>query len=246
MTGQINNFTVLESAYGRFVVNRHAAAQAEALLKTGRTHFEPELQRILAIARTLPGQAMALEAGANIGMVAVPLAHTLQGSGGTVIAFEAQRMLCYAMCGTAALNDLDNLQVFNQALGAATSWLNVPRQDYGAAQDFGALSLVGGDPAAPGEHVLLSHIDGLDLPRLDFLKVDVQGMELEVLKGGDAAIRAHQPWCWIACRKVGMEPVKAAFAGLSYRFFRMNDSDLLCAPAGRLEESKLKISAPET
>lgn len=246
MTGEVNNFTVLESVYGRFVVNRHAVAQADALVKTGRTHFEPELQKILAIVRTLPREAIAVDAGANIGMVAVPLAHTLHGSGGTVLAFEAQRMLAYAMCGTAALNDLDNLHVYQQALGAETGWVNVPRPNYGVAQDFGLLSLVGSDPEAPGEHVRTTTIDALDLPRLDFLKIDVEGMELDVLKGGDSAIRAHQPWCWIEYWKVGMEPIKAAFAGLPYRFFRMNELDLLCAPAGRLEESKLKISAPET
>ncbi len=230
MAREVNNFTVLDSAYGPFVVNRHATAQADALLKTGRTHIEPELQKILAIARTLPMQAMAIDAGANIGLVAIPLAHTLQGSGGTVLAFEAQRMLCYALCGTAALNDLDNLRVFNQGLGATTGFANVPHLDYGVAQDFGALSLVGNDPAAPGEHVLIAHIDGLDLPRLDFLKIDVEGMELEVLKGADEMIRSHKPWCWIKHHKVGIDAVKAVFAGLPYRFFRMNDSTCCARP----------------
>jgi len=246
MTGDINDFTVLDTAYGRLVVNRHGGGLAEALLKTGRPPIEPKLQQILAIARTLPAQAMAVDVGAHIGLVAVALAHTLLGSGGTVIAFEPQRMLSYAMCGTAALNDLDNLIVYQQALGIETGFVAVPPQDYGVAKDFGKLSFVGNDPQGPGEHILVSHLDGFGLPRLDFLKISVEGMEIDVLKGADAAIRAHQPWCLIEFPRVGMEAIKAAFAGLSYRFFRLNDLDLLCAPAARLEASKLKIAAPET
>lgn len=245
MPRDINNFTVIESVYGRFVVNRHSAYQADALIKTGRTHIEPELKHILAIARTLPKDAVVVDAGANIGLVAVPLALTLQGSGGTVLAYEPQRMLYYALCGTAALNDLDNLFAYNQAVGASTGWITVPAQDYGAAKDFGMVSLAEGNPDAAGDHVPVATIDGLTLPRLDFLKIDVEGMELDVLKGGDATIRAHQPWCWIKYWKVGTEPIKAAFAGLSYRFYRMNDLDLLCAPASRLAGAGLQIAAPE-
>lgn len=245
MTGETHNFTVLETEYGRFVVNRHSAGMTGTLLKSGRQHTEQKLQQVLAIARTLPRQAMAIDAGAHIGLVSVPLAHALRGSGGTVIAFEPQRMLTYAMCGTAALNDLDNLQVYNQALGKGTGFVGVPREDYGSVRDFSKLSLVGLGPDSPGEDVMVSHIDGLHLPRLDFLKISVEGMELDVLQGADAVIRAHQPWCLVEYSKAGIESIKAAFAGLGYRFFRMNDLDLLCAPPARLEASKLQIVSPE-
>jgi hypothetical protein len=43
MKHKVNNFAVLESVYGRFVVNRHCAYQAETLIKTGYPHIEPEL-----------------------------------------------------------------------------------------------------------------------------------------------------------------------------------------------------------
>jgi FkbM family methyltransferase len=244
MGDDAGNFTVVDSVYGRFVVNRHAVAQADALVRTGRTHFEPELQKILAIARTLERGAIAVEAGANIGLVAVPLAQALKDRG-TVLAFEVQRMLHYALCGTAALNELDNLYTYNQALGAEPGWVTVPRPDYGVVQDFGMLSLVGVDADAPGDQVPVATIDGLALPRLDLLKIDVEGMELDVLKGGAGTLRAHQPWCWIEYWKVGIEPIKAAFAGLPYRFFQASGLDLLCAPVARLAASNLAIAAPE-
>ena len=41
----VNNFTVFESVYGRFVVNRHCDFQADVLAKTGRA---PHQARALA------------------------------------------------------------------------------------------------------------------------------------------------------------------------------------------------------
>ena len=73
----VNNFTVLESIYGRFVVNRRDKFQAEALVRTGRPHIQDELEIILTIADTLPNGAFAVDAGANVGLVAIPLAQRL-------------------------------------------------------------------------------------------------------------------------------------------------------------------------
>jgi hypothetical protein len=42
------------------------------------------------------------------------------------------------------------------------------------------VSLVGQDRENPGKTVLVCSIDGLGLPRLDFLKIDVEGMEADV------------------------------------------------------------------
>lgn len=246
MPRAVNNFTVVESDYGSFVVNRHAAIQADALIKTGRTHMEPELRNILGMAGTLPKGAIAIDAGANIGIVAIPLAQVLRDiGGGTVLAFEAQRMMFYALCGGAALNDLQNLKAFNQAVGAKQGRIRVPEVDYGRYQDFGALSLRGIDPAAAGEEIDVIAIDQLGLPRLDFLKIDVEGMEIDVLQGAAQTIRAHLPWCWIEVWKVGIEPIKSALAGLPYQFFQMDELNVLCAPSGRRAASNVAISAPE-
>jgi FkbM family methyltransferase len=245
MAVDAGNFTVVDSVYGRFLINRHAVGQADALIRTGRTHFEEEVQKILAIARTLPANAIAVDAGANIGMVAMPLAQVMKASGGTVLAFEVQRMLHYALCGTAALNELHNLFVYHQAVGAEPGWLTVPRPDYGVAQDFGLLSLVGVPADAAGDQVSVIRIDDLGLPSLDFLKIDVEGMEIDVLRGAAATVKAHLPWCWIESWKAGVEPIKATFGGLPYRFYQISSLDLLCVPGPRLEASKLAIAATE-
>ena len=238
----VNNFTVIESDYGRFVVNRYSAYQADFLIKTGRPHLEKELQTLLAIVRTLPAGAITVDGGANIGLIAIPLALALAANGGKVIAFEAQRMMFYALCGGAALNDLENLEAFNKALGAKAGRIRVPRVNYGVEQDFGTVTLTG-EPAE-GEEVDLVAIDSLGLPRLDFLKIDVEGMEIDVLKGAATTIRQYHPWCWIEYWKVGEDRIKSVFHGQRYKFFRMDELNMLCAP-GERASSEIKIHAPE-
>jgi FkbM family methyltransferase len=241
----VNNFTIIESVYGRFVVNRHCAFQAEALIKTGRPHIESELQQILKLVATLPPNCVIVDAGANIGLVSVPVAQAIRGKGGIVHAFEVQRMMSYALCGAAALNDLENLYVHHRGLGAADAVLKVPRVDYGVAQDFGMVSLADQAGISAHESVQVSAIDELALPRLDFLKIDVEGMETDVLKGARNAIAAHQPWCWIENWKVGADPVKQQFAGLPYKFFQIDKLNMFCAPADKLAAAKVGVNAPE-
>lgn len=101
----VNNFVMIDSVHGKFIVNRHCLYQAESLIKTGHTHIETELSNILKIISLSDDNPVALDIGANIGFVSVPIANFLKRrGGGTVYAFEAQRMLYYALCGTVALN----------------------------------------------------------------------------------------------------------------------------------------------
>jgi FkbM family methyltransferase len=241
----VNNFTVIESAYGRFVVNRHCSYQAEALIKTGRPHIESELQHILKLVATLPPNCLVVDAGANIGLVSIPVALAVREKSGVVHAFEVQRMMFYALCGAAALNDLENLHVHRRGLGAAGAVLKVPRVDYGVAQDFGMVSLADQAKISAFESVQISAIDDLSLPRLDFLKIDVEGMEIDVLEGARRTIAAHLPWSWIENWKVGADPIKNQFVGLPYKFFQIDKLNMICAPAEKLAASKVDIRAPE-
>ena len=185
----VNNFTVIESVYGSFVVNRNCASRADTLIKTGHPHIEPELAKILSIVRSLPNGGVVVDAGANIGLASIPIAREMKARGGLVHAFEAQRMKYYALCGAAALNDLNNLHAYNKALGAADGMVSAGKADYGKPWDFGLFSLTTAIESEARENVTITTIDGLGLPRLDFLKIDVEGVEPEVLRGARNAIR---------------------------------------------------------
>jgi FkbM family methyltransferase len=241
----INNFTVIESVYGRFIVNRHCSFQAEALIKTGRPHIERELQDILKVIRTLPKNCVIVDAGANIGLISIPAAQAVREKGGTVHAFEVQRMLFYALCGSVALNDLENLHICRSGVGFAKAVLKIPKVDYGVPQDLGMLSLTRQDEIIAQENVEIIAIDDLTLPRLDFFKIDVEGMEIDAIRGARRTLEKNLPWCWIEHWKVGIAAIKQEFVGMPYKFFRIDDLNLFCAPAARLATFEIPIAAPE-
>ena len=64
--------------------------QAEALAKTGKTHIEAELAKIFVLVDKLPGDAVVVDGGANIGFFSIPVAQRIKSRGGRLISFEPQ------------------------------------------------------------------------------------------------------------------------------------------------------------
>jgi len=247
---KINNFVKIDSEHGPFIVNRHCSYQAEHLIKTGRTHIEPELKNILAIVQLLPEECVVVDAGANIGMVALPIAHAIAPKKGVVHAFETQRMMAYALCGAVALNDLENVFVHNKALGSTLTNIEMKVPNYSKSQDFGMFSLVEQtaetqEPSSENtlESITAIPIDSLNLPRLDFLKIDVEGMEIDVLKGCRNSLKKYLPWCWVEYWKVDIEEIKQQFFELDYEFYIMDKLNMLCVPLEKSKSVDLTINA---
>ncbi|WP_176040451.1 FkbM family methyltransferase [Burkholderia stabilis] len=241
MNQTVRNFVVIDSIHGPFVINRHCDLQAEALIKTGRPHIQSELDVMMPVIDQLPDGAIAVDGGANAGLVCVPIAHRLRERGGRVYAFEPQRTLFHALGGTIALNQLDNLHLLNMGLASANGTMKVPDIDYGQDADFGTVSLVD-TQSAGGTPTPVVRLDSLGLPRLDFLKLDIEGMEIDALRGARRLIETHLPWCWIEYWKVGEAPIIETFAGLDYTFYRADSLNMLCVPNARWDRQRLLIS----
>lgn len=240
MIQNINNFLVLDSNYGKFIVNRNCTLQAEALVKTGKPHIQAELDHMIHLMQHLPEKCVVVDGGANIGLVSIPLAKAVAARQGLVHAFEPQRLLNYALCGSIALNDIENINVHRSGLAAAKSTMRVPVVEYSQASDYGTVQLQP-EAEAGGDTVDVIALDDLGLQRLDFLKLDIEGMEIEALRGACALIKTHQPWCWIEYWMTGTDAIIQQFAGLDYDFFKVDSLNLLCAPRARWDRDRLPI-----
>ena len=232
----IPNFVVLDSIHGRFIVNRHCAFQAEALVKTGATHIESELSNIFVLIDTLPTGAVIIDGGANAGFFTIPVANRIRGRGQRIISFEPQLTLFRALSGSLALNDISFCDLRYAGLGDALGTAQVPDIDYGTPQDFGTVQISATGAGTPVEVVT---IDSLGLDRLDFIKLDVEGYECAALAGGLGMIQQHRPYIWVEFFITGKEPIKAALAGVpDYAFFQVDYQNMLCIPRERLPEIK--------
>jgi FkbM family methyltransferase len=139
-----------------------------------------------------PGM-LVVDVGANIGAHSIFLAKTV-GPDGRVLAIEPQRILHQLLCGNLALNGIGNTFVQQAGLGSAPGSIRVPPINYGGIANFGGVSL--GDFQG-GEQVPLITLDALALPACHFVKIDVEGMESEVLKGARETLARHRPLLYV-------------------------------------------------
>jgi len=138
-----------------------------------------------------PGD-IAVDTGANIGALTVPMARFVQ-PGGAIVAFEPQRAIFDILCNNLRLNALSNVSAFRRAVGRTTGTIRVPPLDYQRADNFGGVALGG----MSGDEVQLVTIDSLGLSRLRLLKVDVEGMEHDVITGARATIERLRPAVYV-------------------------------------------------
>lgn len=136
-----------------------------------------------------PGMT-AVEVGANMGAHTLSIAQFV-GPQGRVLAFEPQRGMFQILCANLALNGLEQVEPHWAAAGSAPGHITVPRLDGRAKQNFGGLAI--GGAHQQGDKVRLVTLDSFDLPACHVLKIDVEGMEAEVVRGAEATIRRHAP-----------------------------------------------------
>ena len=134
-----------------------------------------------------------VDAGANIGTHTVFFAQTM-GPGGAVFSFEPQRLIFQVLCANAALNGLSNVFPFHAAAGRERGVACVPALDPAAPQNFGAVSLRG---ARGGDRVRMMTIDELGLAACHLIKIDVEGMERDVMAGAEQTIARLRPFLYL-------------------------------------------------
>lgn len=137
-----------------------------------------------------------IDAGAWKGHITV-VAARLVGHRGTVVAIEPQKVMCDRLKNRLARLGLKNVTVVNSALFDSTSEVGVaPRND----EDFNVFSRPVDTQDA--ERVTLRTLDDildtLGIRRVNFIKMDVEGAELEALRGMQATLSSMRPFLAIA------------------------------------------------
>lgn len=145
---------------------------------------DPGIDRF--IQRRIRAGAVFVDAGANIGAYSVPASRQV-GPGGRVVAFEAHPVTYAYLARNVAQNGLGNVVALNNALGSKSGWVEM---DYQRSNPGESHVAAGHKPTAP--RVELVTLDDtlarLGIARIDYLKIDVEGYELEVLRGARGII----------------------------------------------------------
>jgi FkbM family methyltransferase len=186
------DIAVVAGRDGLFLINRNDLYIGKSLELYGE-YAGLEGKMLASLVR--PGQTV-IEVGANIGSHTVGLAKRV-GPSGKVFAFEPQRA-CFALLQSQiALNQLHNVIAFNEGSGADEREFWLPRIDYSGRGNFGGVSLQRSG-SGQQEKVKVRRLDDVfpDAPA-HLIKIDVEGMEREVIEGARALIERGKPLLYV-------------------------------------------------
>ena len=207
-------FVLASSKHGTMIVNRFDYRMVNAeqgfgvglqILETAA--FDPDEVKmaldLLNLRRRHHGDGVvAIDCGANIGVHAVEWANAMTGWG-SVLAIEAQERVYYALAGNIAINNCFNAFAIHAAVSSESGPLQIPNPNYLVPSSFGSLELRQrpgnefiGQPIDYAQNTVAIRkltIDEIGLPRVDFMKIDVEGMELEALEGARGTIEKSRP-----------------------------------------------------
>ena len=136
-----------------------------------------------------------IEVGANIG-AHTQLFSNLVGNKGKVLAFEPQRIVFQTLNANIALNSMTNVFTYQNALGKEEKTLFIPPINYENIGNFGGISIDGFKEGEPIKQVPLDDFKE-QIQSLKLIKIDVEGMESEVIKGSQKIIEKFKPLLYI-------------------------------------------------
>ena len=179
--------------YGKMLFNSNDTGIGRALDLEGEW-YQSELDLMGQFIRE--GDVV-IDVGANIGSHTVYFAQKV-GRQGVVIAFEPQLYTFELLCSNIALNDLFNVIPERAAIGAAAGSTKVKLLDPFSRQNFGGLSIGGNE----GIDVGVVPLDSLGLSRCRLIKIDVEGMECDVIMGARDLLTRCRPFLYAENNRV--------------------------------------------
>ncbi len=159
-----------------------------------------ELDMLQAMRDALGADDLVLDIGANIGNHTLYLALVV---GCRVLAFEPNPQLANPLQESVAANKLDNrVTVIAKGVGAAPgrgAFLGLKPDNLGAQ----SLTLIEGSDSSQDEGLEIITLDSLQFDQpVKAIKVDVEGMELDVLKGASKLLEKDRPELFIESQEL--------------------------------------------
>jgi FkbM family methyltransferase len=147
-------------------------------------------EEVILMCALCPAGGVAVDVGANIGCMTVPLARRAN----FVVAIEPQRVTFQHLCTNVTLNNLRNVVTLHAAAGERGGIVRVSQVDFDTPQNLGSAKV---DDADGGDNTMMVALDELGLPACDLLKIDAEGWDGRVIAGGLRMIAAYKPVIYV-------------------------------------------------
>lgn len=186
-----NSFNkLIEARHGTILYNKNDIYIGKSIEKYGEfSHLEAKI-----FEQICKDGDIVIEVGANIG------AHTLYLSklvgNGYVFAFEPQRLVFQNLCANLAINSISNVYAYQEAISDENGTIIIPECDFTKNNNFGGINI---ENTKNGTTVNRQKLDNFlnKIDRLKLLKIDVEGMEILVIKGAKELIDKFRPIIYV-------------------------------------------------
>lgn len=238
--GSLANGTVIYSLNdcskdkdGREVHGAGKIFQRDSQLDVAKSNL---MRNILNELKKVRGNKLiALDCGANIGIHTIAMAQILYPEG-KVIAYEPQEWIYYCLCGNLALNNLHNATATRMAIGNIDGQLKFKTPNPLLAASFGSFGfdhIYNYDVGQSNDQMIeaevpMRSLDNLGLERVDFIKIDIESLEIACIEGGKKLIQKNKPILLIEFLKGDLQLLIERLGEYGYKFMRYsNEADII-------------------
>jgi FkbM family methyltransferase len=189
----------------RFYLPKSYLDLIQTYISYNECFFEQELLERVSFLYSFKNKKV-FDIGANIGNHTLYFSKFCQAA--SVISFEPQQEAFAILEKNIALNECKNVVAYNWAMGSNETMASI---------SFDLASSKGGSRVevdTESGDIAMKTIDGLNL-EVDFIKIDVEGFEAEVLKGAQETLKRCSPVLWI---EIGskLEAINRQLATMGY------------------------------
>lgn len=202
------------------------------------SHFTEIVNRFVA------EDSVCLDVGGNIGTHAITMAK--RASRGRVFTFEPQSLVFSILQNNLILNDCSNASALRFAV-TDTNYKVMAMEPFSYNHERinnGSLRL--DKTGSAGDFTLTRTLDSFAFPKVDFIKMDIQGSEVDALNGAGELIAKNRPVMFIEIEQQHLKALGSSaqqliekILSLGYALFRIENDypcDHICIPLEKAEE----------
>ena len=146
------------------------------------------------VEKYLNDNSIILDIGANIGTWSIPLAIKNR----KIYSFEPYDSSYYALCGNIFLNNKESL-IYPRHCAITDNINRKTKIQLSESINIGGCKLIETNNSEQKNKYTLETLDSFQFDKIDLIKIDVEGHELNVLKSGEQTILKYKPVILFEC-----------------------------------------------
>ena len=224
------NLKTIETQFGKIIININDQFIGKSFLNKkywGLQDIEV-ISKMIEFKCKKKNRIVFYDVGANIGTHSIALSNIFKNKI-VIRAFEAQSNIYEMFNQSIKINNLNNIELYHNAVSDKNNQIiKIDLPDYSKHNNFGGLELFkpfqNSDNVQMQKSGIFEDVKTIKLDifneEVDFIKIDVEGMENLVLKGSKNLIVNHRPFIFMELFKSKLEDVTEFFKDKDYNIYK--------------------------